>query len=440
MDGEKIYSSRLGDGVSFQYILENKFKTSCISVHFVTPMDRQNVTINAVLAELLRRSCGRYSKFTELQRRLAMLYGACVSASVGSIGNCQMITLEISMIDDRFVPDTSGISNECAELLCDMIFRPAREVDGSLFRREDVEISLRITQERIKSVINDKGEYAVHRCLAEMCADEPFGVEAGGYEEDLPGITRERLEQAWKKLLGTAAVNIIMVGTADHQAVENRFTQEFGKISRTYLPLPRVHIVGRAENCREVVERMDVQQCKMVIGMRIPVAEPVNDTMAARLMSMLYGGGVTSLLFNNVREKLSLCYYCSSSYMRKCGIILVSSGLKESNYATAVDEIKRQLEVIANNKFTDREFEAIKLSAVSGLDEIRDSIYSIERWYASQFLDGSVSTPEQTAERLLAVTRREVAECAARVMFDTIYLLAPKNIDECRISEGGGGQ
>lgn len=436
MSEEKIYGSRLGEGIDFRYIRENKFKTSCIAVHFVTPIVREDVTVNAVLGGLLKRSCEKYPAFTVLRRRLAMLYGANVSASVSSIGHCQMISLDVSMLDDCFIPDGGAIAGECAALLCEMIFRPAREQDGSLFREEDMKISLRLAEERIQSRINDKGEYASHRCIAAMCADEPYGVETGGYEEDLPHITREGLAQAWRKLLCTAAVNIIMVGTAEHTAVERRFADEFRKIRREFVPLPKANIIGRAEREREIVERMDVQQAKMVIGMRIPIVEPKDDTMPARLMSLLYGGGMTSLLFNNVREKLSLCYYCSSSYMRRSGIILVQSGLEEANYATAVDEIKKQLAVIANNEFTDEEFEAVRRSAINGVDETKDSIDSIERWYALQYLDGCVRTPEQTAERLAAVTRREVADCAARVTVDTVYLLVPETPDN-EPTEGG---
>lgn len=426
MSDEKMYCRELGEGIHFRYIRENRFKTGCISVHFITPMTRNNVTANAVLAGLLKRSCEDYPEFTQLQRRLAMLYGAEVNASVTGMGNSQMITLEISMSDDRFIPDGEKVSVGCADLLCGMIFRPARESDGRLFRSEDIDISLRLADERIKSRINNKGEYAKHRCAEIMCEGEAYGIESGGYAEDLPLINRERLIEAWENLLKTSAVNILMVGTADGNAVAERFAQAFCGIKREYAEIQRENVIKRADCERSVVERMDVQQSKMVIGMRIPVVEPTGNTMAARLMSMLYGGTATSLLFSNVREKLSLCYYCSSAYMRKNGVLFVQSGLEEVNYDKAVNEIKRQLEIIAKNQFTDEEFEATKLYAVNGFSEINDSVYSIERWYAMQFMDGCIMTPEEAAEKISAVTRDEVAECASQITVDTIYLLAPE--------------
>lgn len=433
--GEKMYCRDLGGGISFRYIKESRFKTGCISVHFIMPLSRERVTANAVLAGLLKRSCEDYPEYTLFRRRLAMLYGAEVSASVSGIGNCQMVTVEISMPDDRFIPDGERVSVGCAELLCGMIFRPAKAADGSIFHSDDIETSIRLANERITSLINNKGEYAKHRCAAIMCENEAYGIESGGYAEDLPKITREVLVEAWQNMLQSAAVNILMVGTADGEAVAEKFRCAFDGVKRDYKQLPPAPDVPEVSAEREVVERMDVQQSKMVIGMRIPVTEPDGNTMAARLMSMLYGGTATSLLFNNVREKLSLCYYCSSNYLRKNGLIFVQSGLEEVNYRKAVDEIKKQLAVVAENKFKDEDLAATKLYAVNAFAEINDSVYSIERWYAMQFMDGCVLTPEEAAEKISAVTRDEVAECAAKAWVDTVYLLAPEKAEGSEGSE-----
>lgn len=173
------------------------------------------------------------------------------------------------------------------------------------------------------------------------------------------------------------------------------------------------------------------------MGFRLPVQEPDDMTVVCRLMSSLFGGGPTSLLFKNVREKLSLCYYCSSSYSRLCGTMYVYSGMDESNKEKAVEEIKRQLAVIARNEFTDDEFEAIKLFAICSLDNTKDSVGSIESWYAFQIFDGCIRTPEQEAERIKAVTRSQVAACASLVRLDTIYLLAPEEPVETNEPEGG---
>ena len=82
-----------------------------------------------------------------------------------------------------------------------------------------------------------------------------------------------------------------------------------------------------------------------MLGFRAGTAEPDGDVAAARLMNALLGGTPHSLLFRNVREKLSLCYYCASSYDRLKGILLVDSGVDGQNAGRAKEEdvYKRQI-------------------------------------------------------------------------------------------------
>lgn len=430
----KIKVCKIAEGVNFRSVRETRFKNACIEVHFFYPLSREEATVNAVLISMFRRSCSKYPEYNELRRELSMLYGAELDTGVSNIGSCQMLTLGIDITDDRFIPNGECVSGECAKLLSELIFRPARGEDGTLFREDDLEITLRNAEERIKSRINDKAEYAFHRCVEIMCAGEPAEIEPGGYLEDLPGITREALAVAWRRILETSSIEIIMVGSVESEPVERIFTEEFKAIERRPVSIPERPVYKEVTEVRRVTERSDIKQGKMIMGLRLPVMEPDDRTMAARLMTMLFGGGVTSLLFKNVREKLSLCYYCSASYSRSSGLIFVKSGVEEKNCDKAIEEINRQLAIIANNKFSDDEFNAVKLYALSAFDNISDSIGSIEQWYALQFFDGCVRTPEQGAERMRAVTRSQVAECASLAKLDTIYLLAP---EESADPEGG---
>lgn len=435
MSADESFSRELGSGVSFEYIHETRFKTECISVYFVMPLQKNSVTANAVLAGVLEQSCREYPEYTDFRRKLAMLYGAEVNASTASIGNYQLLNVEIAMIDDRYIPNGEKISIGCAELLCKIIFSPSEDENGRVFRNESIELAKRLVNDNIEARYNDKSRYAKSRCIEMMCENEPFGIEPGGYAEDLPNINRDVLESAWRNMLKNSTVSIFMIGASDGRAVADIFAREFAELERNPIELKLCSEFKRVENERRIVERGDIQQAKMIIGMRTPVREPDQRVMAAKLMSMLYGGSVNSLLFNNVREKLSLCYYCSSAYIQAGGYLFVSSGLEEEDVEAALSEIKHQLAVIVNDSFTDEELDAVKRSALNSYSEIYDSIFSIERWYAMQIFDDKRLTPEQAAEKLKAVTRREIVECAAQLAIDTVYVLAPRDKS---YSEGGG--
>ena len=138
-----IYVSELGEGISFRSVKETSFKDACIGVHFIYPIDRDDVTLNAILVSLLNRSCAMYPQYSDFTRALCKLYGASVQTGINNLGSCQMMTVEIDFMDDRFVPGDECVSGECADLLCELIFRPKIGEDGFLFRQDEVDYSLK---------------------------------------------------------------------------------------------------------------------------------------------------------------------------------------------------------------------------------------------------------------------------------------------------------
>ena len=177
---------------------------------------------------------------------------------------------------------------------------------------------------------------------------------------------------------------------------------------------------------RRQVERMEVGQSKLVLGFRAGCAEPNAGVNAVRLMNALLGGTATSLLFKNVREKLSLCYYCSSIYDRIKGILLVQSGVDEKNAERAETEILAQLEAVRRGEFTDEELKAARRSIVQGFESVNDSQSARAAWYVSQAALEDPTTPEETREAIESVTRDNVIEAARRVRYECAYLLAQK--------------
>ena len=90
---------------------------------------------------------------------------------------------------------------------------------------------------------------------------------------------------------------------------------------------------------------------------------------ALMVCNSLFGGGLTCKLFQNVRERLSLCYYVSSMVYGAKGIVMVSSGIDTSNYTLAKDEILRQLEACQAGDITPEELTAYL--AAAGFTDIR---------------------------------------------------------------------
>lgn len=415
------------DGVNFRSIRDTKFKTMRISAHLIVPMSRQTAAENALLPFLLSRASREYPDFTKLGQRLAELYGASLNADVQKLGDLQVLSLSASGIADRYALEGEAISGELAKLLCSILFDPPL-VDG-LFPEDGFEQEKRQTMELIDSEYSDKRTYARQRCEAIMCADEPYGVNRYGGKEDIARVERPALTAAWKRLLDTAKIELMVLGDCDPAPVYEGFRAAFETLGSRKTADCTTKVVRSAEKVNTVTEKMDVAQGKLVMGFRTGTATPDEEVPATRLMAALFGGTPNSKLFLNVREKLSLCYYCSASYNSMKGIMLVQSGVEVKNMERAKEEILRQLDEVKQGNFDESEVEAAKMSLCNSYRTLSDSLGGLENWYLSQTFASHSQQPEEAAAQINAVTRQEIIDAANRVTLNTVYCLVGNGED-----------
>lgn len=418
-----LYQRELADGIRLVGVRTPRFKTLRVSVNFAVELTRETAGVNALVLSLLQRSCARYPDFTALNKRLAELYGAIVYARITKQGDAQVLTLYISTVDDRFALEGEKLADACAALLCDMLFDPVLE-DG-LLPAPAVEMEKRLLKERIDSELSDKRQYALEQCEAAMCGGEPFGLSKYGTAQEIDAITPQSATLAMRELLRSARVQINVIGSADAQAVGERFRTAFEHAGRSYRPLPDPVIGAFSGTVREKIEQLPVNQGKLVLGLRTGMQSPEDSYYATAVMTDVFGGGPYSRLFMNVREKMSLCYYCSARLTRQKGLIFVSSGVESANAEKARAEILNQLQIMKDGAFEEHEFNASVKALSDASRSMNDMPDYLDNWYIRQMLLGSAQTPEDYAQKLCAVTRAQVEQAARQVVLDTVYLLKP---------------
>ena len=144
------------------------------------------------------------------------------------------------------------------------------------------------------------------------------------------------------------------------------------------------------------------------------------------MANLIFGGSGNSKLFLNVREKLSLCYYASSSYARSKGIMTVSSGIETKDYDRAFEEIMKQLTAVQSGDWEDWELEGARSTMLSSLQSLHDSQGALENFYLGQAATGQSDTPEDLAEQIRQVTPERICAAARSIGLDTVYFLRGK--------------
>ena len=273
--------------------------------------------------------------------------------------------------------------------------------------------------------MNEKRIYCQRQANREFFGASPAGIRQEGYLEEVDGLTPETLTAAYREMLETAQIELLILGcgAAETQAVTQALLGELAAVARRPVPLCENLAMPRQEAVRKT-ECFDTVQAKLC--MLFTLGEPMQpDQMAAvRLAMALYGGSVTSRLFLNVRERDHLCYYCSSSFQSFTGSMAVNSGVEHADAARAEQAILKELDDLRTGPITEEELEDCRLSLLSGMAGIEDSLGGIETWYYMEVLrGGAVQTPDEARAALRAVTREDVRAILRQLTLSVSYLL-----------------
>lgn len=413
--------TNIGEGIDVLSVPVNQFKTNEIALSLLMPLNAETASVNAIIPMLLSRSSKKYKTISELNTKLAYLYGAVLVPSVSKIGESQLLKLGITCVDDRFSLDDEKISKECISLLLSLLFEPNLDENGN-FYEEDIEREKRILTEKIDSEQNEKRTYVLRKTEEIMFKGEPYSVNRFGTKEDVNAITKESALLAWKNVLKTAKVLLTVVGNASVDEISNELKERFSNVEREYNELPDAVFKPVAEKVNEVTERIDVKQGKLVLGFRVNMKPDDERADAMRSFTDIFGGGPYSKLFANVREKMSLCYYCSARYVRKKSFIVIQCGCEEENMDKAEKEILNQLEEIKKGNF-EYEFNSSKAGLTDAINSVYDTPESLESWYLVQMDDDVIKSPKESAEGNNKVIKEQIIECANLLTLDTVYRL-----------------
>lgn len=417
-----IRTYRVNDNISLHYIPMKKLKTTAVGVYIHRTLTEDEADFNALLPYVLRQGCRLCPDTATMARYLENLYGASLSAGVMKKGEEHVIAFDAETISDSFAANGEKLLSELIRLLLSVIFDPVCENGG--FKSEYVEREKKNAVDRIKSVINDKRRYARQRCTEEMCKGEPYAISGLGTIEGIEKITPESLYDYYRQMVAESVIDIFVCGEADAEKIA-------AEIKEIDIPLkkaerPKTYILKKSGDVRHITEKMKITQGKLSIGFRTNIKPDDDDFIALMAANSVFGAGAHSKLFNNVREKLSLCYYAASQLDRLKGLMVVDAGIEFKNFQKAYDEILVQLEAVKKGDISDFELESSISALVNSYRSAYDDPRFLQGIWLGEFAAGTNMTPEDYISKIEKVTKGDIVRAMNRVEQDTVYFLTGK--------------
>jgi len=403
-------------------IQTDKFKTTVIKVSFKTRLSRETITERIMLANVLRNSCLKYPTKKQLSAHLADLYGASFSVSARKQGKIHAISFYVSVANEKFLKSAPPLFESALKTLSEILMCPKMQ-NGS-FDKSVVNLEKRLMKEDIESIFDDKTSYALKTMVRVMCENELFGITGDGYIEDLPKITAQTLVKTYESMLENDQLSIVVLGDNEHEEVLKLFNDNFDFKTNEREELCAIDF--EEKELTQVVtfkEEQLINQTKLNIGYRTSVRITDPEYFAMLVFNGVFGAFSHSKLFVNVREKESLCYYCSSQVDNFKGIMFVYSGLDLAQVPKAIKIIDKQLDDVRNGLVTDEELFLAKKSIVNAK---RESLDSNSGMLSDLEMSGILGIDsEEFINRVNSVTVDQIKNIALNIKKDTVFTLEP---------------
>jgi predicted Zn-dependent peptidase len=318
----------------------------------------------------------------------------------------------------RVLDDSLGLG---LDILSDILWSPA-------FRPEEVEAERQVILEEILMRADEPADL-VHEVFTEaLFPDHPVGREVLGDEETIEAMSREDIAAFHAHHYRPGNVVFAAAGQLDHAAVVDGVARRFAGARGGAAPDRAVPVdPPRAL----AVDARPTEQVHLVLGVR-SLDRHDEDRYALAVVNHVLGGGLSSRLFQKIREERGLAYsvYSYRAAFADSGALAVYAGTMPSRVAEVVGLVRDELDAMAGHGITPRELEVAKGHLVGEMAlSLEDSAARMSRIGRSQLVHGTVLTVDQVAERIAAVTMEDVERVAATVLGNERVLAAVGPVD-----------
>ena len=291
-----------------------------------------------------------------------------------------------------------------ADILLDML-------TGSRFDQEEMDKERKVICEEIK-MVKDSPDDDVYDTISELVASgNPLGRSILGTPESLAGIDRAKLTEYYSEKYARDSIVIAVAGNFDEKRIAELFESRLTSLREK--KVTKDFTLKQYRQSFDVKVR-DIEQTHICLA--TPGISMADDKYYAFvLMNSIFGGSMSSRLFQNIREEKGLAYtVCSMNvFSSYTGFFSIYAGVAHDKAEAALDAVKHELEMLKKDGVTAEELsmakEQVKSSYIFGLENINSRMFSIGK---NKLLLDRVYSPEEVLSEFDKVTRDDIKQAA----------------------------
>ncbi len=295
-------------------------------------------------------------------------------------------------------------------------------VTSSLITPDDVESERGVILEEIAMHDDDPSDVVHEAFSEELYGDTPIGRPILGNEDTINALTRDRIHEYYQRFYLPTHTVISVAGNVSHEHVVElvaRAYERAGALGGDAAPIPpRVGGVGLpAHQGVKVVDR-PTEQANLVLG-TTGVSRTDERRFALGVLNAALGGGMSSRLFQEIREKRGLAYsaYSYTSQYADTGQFGVYVGCLPAKIDDVLKICRDEIARVVSDGFTEEEIVRGKGQMRGGLVlGLEDTGSRMSRIGKSELVYDRLMSVDEVLERIDAVTADQITEIASDVL------------------------
>ena len=293
------------------------------------------------------------------------------------------------------------------DVLSDMFFH-------SLFDEKEIEKEKNVVIEEIK-MYEDSPDELIHDIFSEKVWNEhPLGKPILGTEASITSLSRDKIMLFLSEHYAPDNVVVAVAGKIKHEDIVAKLSAQFGTFKRGGRRVLEEAPTGKTV---EHYQKKETEQMHIILG--VPgLGQDDEDIYAMHIFNNILGGGLSSRLFQEIREQRGLAYsvYSYHSTYVDSGLFAIYAGTSPKNTQEVIECILQELKEISEQGITADELARTKAQIKGGLYLGLESVSSrMSRLGKTELTYNRVLSPEEVIGKLEKVTLEDVLRVIGRL-------------------------
>lgn len=377
----------------------SKYKSIIVDMRFSKPYDQKKRAVLAIAGRIIGKYSLKYQTKLEMTKVKDLLYGLKTDSSSKTSGGLMVLAISFEFVNPKFLIDVTmqdyiDFIDEC---LNNIFF------DENIFNetKNNLIFDIQRSLEKPRVVENEMLINEIGRDI------ETFTMYSKNIIDDLKTLTLDDLKKECNELLVTYRRDFYIIG--EKTSMLENYLNKYLKNNHSFYEKEDPRTLVKRE---DIISDYDADQSYLSIVYQSPYSRGHKDYVASVVTNTLFGACPLSLLFQEVREKMSLCYSIDSMFYRNDGLIRVSTGIDADRLEDVKKGVEKELNVLANGEFDESLLEAVKRLMLNNIDAISDDSDEYINFLYTNDINYNVLEIERYKNDIIGVNKSDVMRVA----------------------------